>query len=65
MKLLNLELFYIIAGGFLLLVAGRIAFDPTAGKRVGPALFWGLLAVIFWRGKHCRQWWLVIWFHSW
>ena len=51
MKLLNLELFYIIAGGFLLLVAGRIAFDPTAGKRVGPALFWGMLAVIFLAGK--------------
>ena len=64
MKLLNLELFYIIAGGFLLLVAGRIAFDPTAGKRVGPALFWGLLAVIFLAGKALPPV-VVIWFHSW
>ena len=51
MKLLNLEVFYVIAGIFLLLVAGRIAFDRTHAKRWGSALFWGLLAVTFLAGK--------------
>jgi len=50
-KLLNLEVFYVIAGLFLLLVAGRIATDRTHPKRWGSALFWGLLAVTFLVGK--------------
>ncbi len=51
MKLLNLEVFYVIAGLFLLLVAGRIAADRAHPKRWGSALFWGLLAVSFLAGK--------------
>ena len=51
MKLLNLEMFYIIAGAFLLLAAGRIAFDRAHPKRWGSAIFWGLLAVTFLAGK--------------
>ena len=51
MKLLNLEMFYILAGVFLLLVAGRIALDRTHPKRWGSAVFWGLLAVTFLAGK--------------
>ena len=50
MKLLNLEVFYIIAGAFLLLAAGRIALDRTHPKRWGSAIFWGLLAVTFLAG---------------
>ncbi len=51
MKLLSPEVFYIIAGIFLLLAAGRIALDRTHPKRWGSALFWGLLAVTFLAGK--------------
>ena len=51
MKLLNLEVFYAIAGVFLLLVAGRIALDRQQAKRGGSALFWSLLAVTFLAGK--------------
>jgi len=51
MKLLSLEVFYVIAGVFLLLVAGGIATDRTHPKRWGSALFWGLLAVTFLAGK--------------
>lgn len=51
MKLLSLDIFYVIAGIFLLLVAGRIAFDRTHPKRWGSALFWGLLAITFLAGK--------------
>lgn len=47
MKLLSLEVFYVIAGVFLLLVAGRIAVDRAHPLRWGSALFWGLLAVTF------------------
>jgi uncharacterized membrane protein len=50
-KLLNLDAFYVIAGLFLLLVAGRIAVDRTQPKRWGSALFWALLAVTFLAGK--------------
>jgi uncharacterized membrane protein len=50
-KLLGLEFFYIVAGLFLLFVAGRIAADRTHPKRRGSALFWGLLAVTFLGGK--------------
>jgi uncharacterized membrane protein len=55
MKLLTLDLFYVIAGVFLLLVAGRIAFDQTHPKRWGSALFWGLLAITFIFGKSLSQ----------
>lgn len=51
MKLLNLEVFYAIAGVFLLLVAGRIALDRQHAKRGGSALFWSLLAITFLAGK--------------
>jgi uncharacterized membrane protein len=55
MKLLTLDLFYVIAGVFLLLVAGRIAFDQNHPKRWGSALFWGLLAITFIFGKALPQ----------
>jgi uncharacterized membrane protein len=51
MKLLGLEVFYMVAGVFLLLVAGRAAFDRTHPTRWGSAVFWGLLAVTFLGGK--------------
>ena len=51
MKLLTPELFYFIAGIFLLLAAGRIALDRAHPKRWGSATFWGLLAVTFLAGK--------------
>jgi uncharacterized membrane protein len=51
MKLLGLDLFYVVAGLFLLLVSARIALNPAHPKRWGSALFWGLLAVTFLAGK--------------
>ena len=51
MKLLNLDVFYVIAGAFLLVVAVRLVLDSTQPKRWGSALFWGLLAVAFLAGK--------------
>ena len=51
MKLLSLDVFYAIAGAFLLLVAVRILRDPRHPRRIGSAVFWGLLAVIFLAGK--------------
>jgi uncharacterized membrane protein len=51
MKLLNLEVFYVVTGVFLVLVAGRIATDRKHPKRWGSATFWGLLAVVFLGGK--------------
>lgn len=51
MKLLSLDVFYVIAGVLLLLVAARIALDRTHPKRRGSALFWGLLALTFLAGK--------------
>ncbi len=51
MKLIDLREFYVVAGVFLLLVAGRVAGDRTQPKRWGSAIFWGLLAVTFIAGK--------------
>ena len=51
MKLLSLDLFYIVAGIFILLVAGRAARDRAHPKRWGTAAFWGLLALTFLAGK--------------
>jgi uncharacterized membrane protein len=50
-KLLSLDVFYVIAGVFLLLVAGRTAADRNHPRRGGTALFWALLAVTFLFGK--------------
>jgi uncharacterized membrane protein len=49
--MLGLDLFYVIAGIFLLLVAVRIALDGKHPRRWGSAVFWGLLAVIFLAGQ--------------
>ena len=51
MKLLNLDVFYVVAGVFLLLVAGRAALDRNHPTRWGSAVFWGLLALTFLAGK--------------
>lgn len=51
MKLLALPEFYVVAGVFLLLVAGRVADDRAHPRRWGSAIFWGLLAVTFIAGK--------------
>jgi len=51
MRLLSLDVFYFIAGVFLLLVAGRAGLDRTHPKRWGTAVFWGLLAITFFAGK--------------
>ena len=49
--LLTVELFYVLVGAILALVAGRIALDPAHPKRWGSAVFWGLLATVFIFGK--------------
>jgi uncharacterized membrane protein len=46
-KLLNIDTFYVIAGVFLLLVAGRTVLDQTHPRRWGSALFWTFLALPF------------------
>ncbi|MDO8542753.1 MAG: DUF979 domain-containing protein [Opitutaceae bacterium] len=51
MKILSVEVFYVIAGVFLALVAARTAWDRAHPKRWGTASFWALLAVIFVFGK--------------
>lgn len=51
MKLLDLEVFYVVAGVFLLLMAGRTALTLDHPTRWGSATFWGLLAVVFLGGK--------------
>ncbi len=51
MKLLSLDVFYAVAGFFLLLVSARIVRDSQHPRRIGSAIFWGLLAVIFLAGK--------------
>lgn len=51
MKLLTVELFYVIVGLILALVAARTALDRSHPRRFGTALFWGLLAAVFvWGG---------------
>lgn len=51
MKLLSLDVFYAVAGVFMLLVAGRAACDRAHPTRWGSAIFWGLLAITFLGGK--------------
>ena len=51
MKLLSLDVFYAVAGVFMLLVAGRAAWDRAHPTRWGSAIFWGLLAITFLGGK--------------
>lgn len=51
MTLLTLERLYVLAGLILGVIAVRIAADPRHGRRVGSALFWGLLGVIFVAGR--------------
>ena len=51
MKLLTLEVFYVVVGAILALVAGRIACDPAHPRRWGSALFWTLFAAVFLFGK--------------
>ncbi|MBS0633346.1 MAG: DUF979 domain-containing protein [Verrucomicrobia bacterium] len=51
MKLLSLDVFYVVAGVFLLLMAGRTALMRGHPTRWGSAIFWGLLAVVFLGGK--------------
>lgn len=46
MTLLTLDLFFVIAGLFVAALAGQIALDPTHPRRIGSAVFWGLLAVV-------------------
>jgi len=50
MSLLNLPLFYVLAGIFLWLVALRIAADRAHPKRWGAGLFWALLGTVFLTG---------------
>src|SRR5579859_269471 len=51
MKVLDLDVFYGVAGIFLVLVAVRTALDRAHPTRWGSAGFWGLLAVTFLGGK--------------
>ncbi|HEY5228747.1 MAG TPA: DUF979 domain-containing protein [Opitutaceae bacterium] len=47
MSLLNLDLFYVVAGAFLLATAVRIARDRGHSRRWSSALFWAVLGVSF------------------
>ena len=49
--ILTLEMFYLVIGAIVALVAGRIALDQDHPKRWGSAIFWGLLATVFIFGK--------------
>ena len=51
MKLLTVEVFYVISGVILALVAWRIARDAAHPRRWGSALFWALLAAVFLFGR--------------
>lgn len=51
MTLLNLEVFLGLAGLYLAALAFQVARDPRHPRRLGSALFWGVLAVIFVFGK--------------
>jgi uncharacterized membrane protein len=51
MKLVTVEVFYVIIGLIFAAVAWRVARDATHPKRWGSALFWGLLAFIYLFGK--------------
>jgi uncharacterized membrane protein len=46
-KVLSLEMFYALVGGFLALVALRVLRDRSVPGRGFAALFWGLLAITF------------------
>lgn len=48
---LTLELFFGIAGAFVVLIGGRIALDATHPKRWGSAVFWILLGACLLLGK--------------
>jgi len=50
MTLLNLELFFVLAGLYLAYTAFQAAVNPAHPKRWGSALFWGLLAFLFMAG---------------
>ncbi len=52
MTLLTLEVFLVLAGLFFCAMAWQIARDATHPRRVGSAVFWLLLAVVFVAGKH-------------
>jgi uncharacterized membrane protein len=47
MTMLSVNFFCAVAGVILALIAGHIAVDATHPRRVGSALFWGLLGGIF------------------
>jgi uncharacterized membrane protein len=49
--LLSLEVFYVLCGVMLGLVAIRILLDREHPRRCGSAIFWGLWAVVFIFGK--------------
>lgn len=51
MTLLNLEFFLVLAGLYLAALAVEVAVDSTHPRRLGSAIFWGLLAGIFIFGK--------------
>jgi uncharacterized membrane protein len=50
--LLNLEVFLALVGVYFAVIAGQIALNPSHPRRVGSAIFWALLAVVFVAGKH-------------
>jgi uncharacterized membrane protein len=47
MSLLNLDVFYVVAGAFLLATAMRVASDRGHARRWSSALFWALLGISF------------------
>lgn len=47
MTLLTVEVFLVVAGVYLAAMTVQIATDATHPRRIGSAVFWGLLAVIF------------------
>ncbi len=51
MKLITVDVFYVLIGVIFAFVAGRVVLDRVHPKRWGTGLFWALLAVVFLAGK--------------
>ena len=52
MTLLSLEFFLVLAGLYLAALTVDVARDAAHPRRLGSAVFWGLLAAVFIFGKH-------------
>lgn len=55
---IGLEWFLVLGGGYLLVLAARIAADPAHPRRWGSASFWFLLGATFAGGPHVPAEWV-------